>query len=64
MFALSDPDELKEAVERVDTELRQQYLIGYYPADGRLDGRYHAIRVVSAKRSLIVRARPGYVAEP
>ena len=31
MFVVQDPDELKEAVDHISTNLRHQYLIGYSP---------------------------------
>ena len=60
LFAVSDPEELKEAVHRVDLELRYQYLLGYYPGEDKFDGAFHEIRVETDKRRFNVRTRSGY----
>jgi Ca-activated chloride channel family protein len=42
LFVVQDPDEMKEAVSRISTELRHQYLIGYSPGLEHWDGRFRA----------------------
>jgi Ca-activated chloride channel family protein len=64
VFAVHDPDDLKEAVTALENELRFQYLIGYYPTRKRDDGQFHRIRVETHKRRHRVRARTGYYATP
>jgi VWFA-related protein len=64
VFAVHDPDDLKEAVNALENELRFQYLIGYYPTRKRDDGQFHRIRVETHKRRHRVRARTGYYATP
>jgi VWFA-related protein len=53
-------DDLDEAFDAINTELRSQYSISFRPTTPR-DGRYHEIEIVS-RRGLKVRARRGYFA--
>jgi VWFA-related protein len=53
--------DLDPATARIADELRQQYYLGY-PATGKKDGRWHAIRVEVRNHAYRVRARRGYVA--
>ncbi|MGE0132627.1 MAG: VWA domain-containing protein [Blastocatellales bacterium] len=55
-------DEISRAFSQVAGELRQQYLLGYYPANSRRDGRYRQIKVVVGRPEVNVRAREGYQA--
>ena len=48
------------AFREILSELREQYVLGYYPSNIRNDGRWHNVRV-SAKRSDSVRTRNGYI---
>ena len=63
-YAVHDPDELKEAVARIDEELRFQYLIGYKPTRSRWDGRYRSIQLETRKSRYVVSTRRGYYATP
>ena len=58
-----DARDLDPAVASIADELSQQYYLGY-PSPGYKDGRWHTIRVEVRDRSLMVRARKGYVATP
>jgi hypothetical protein len=50
-------------VERIVTELRQQYLIGFQPES--LDEKFHRIRVVmNGCTGCVARARAGFIASP
>jgi VWFA-related protein len=49
----------RAAFTAIADELRNQYLIGYY-STGKRDGKYHRIRLESARKDVEVRARPGY----
>jgi VWFA-related protein len=53
-------DDTRAAFAAIADELRNQYLLGYYPTTGRSDGKYHRIKVELARKTLQVRARPGY----
>ena len=48
----------RSAFSAIANELRNQYLIGYYSK--ARDGRFHKIKVESARRGIEVRTRPGY----
>jgi VWFA-related protein len=49
------------AFAKIAAELRTQYALGYYPPkEMARDGKYHKIKVTSARRDVAVRARPGY----
>jgi VWFA-related protein len=62
------PESLPEVdtiAHRVAEEIRNQYVIGYTPANDKLDGTYRRIQVsVKASGSPTVRTRPGYYATP
>ena len=58
---IHDSRDLHPATESIASELSQQYYLGY-PAPGKRDGRWHAIRVEVNNRAYRVRARRGYVA--
>ena len=53
-------EDTRAAFAAIADELRNQYLLGYYPTTGRRDGKYHRIKVELARKTLQVRARPGY----
>jgi hypothetical protein len=52
--------DLHVALSRIAQELRQQYLLGYYPSDNREDRGSRRIRVDVSRPNLKVRARPEY----
>ena len=51
---------LPDAFAKIAAELRTQYAIGYYPANKTRDGQYRKIKVTTTRKSVVVRARPGY----
>jgi VWFA-related protein len=53
--------DLDPATANIAAELSQQYYLGY-PASGKKDGKWHAIRVEAKNANYRVRARRGYVA--
>jgi Ca-activated chloride channel family protein len=53
--------ELEGAFRSILQELREQYVIGYYPSDVRKDGRWHDVRVDVQRSGVRVRTRDGYV---
>lgn len=55
-------DLVDEAAAQVVAELKQQYLLGYYPSNTRKDGAFRQIKVELADRSLRVRTKRGYYA--
>lgn len=59
----SDIPELRVAFLRIARELRQQYVLGFYPTRAQLDGRLHALLVQVSRRDASVRARSAYRAQ-
>jgi len=51
---------LPDAFAKIAAELRTQYAIGYYPTNKTRDGQYRKIKVTTTRKSVVVRARPGY----
>jgi VWFA-related protein len=58
----TDAMDLTTAVRTAEEDSANAYLLGYYPTEEMLDGRYHAITVKLANKSLAIRYRPGYLA--
>jgi VWFA-related protein len=58
--------DLPETVDRLANELRNQYILGYYPTNGENDGRYRRVRVSLASsnppKRLHIVWRHGYYA--
>jgi Ca-activated chloride channel family protein len=52
--------DIKEAFSRVAQELRQQYLLGYYPSNAAKSDAERKIAVRVARNGVRVRTRPGY----
>ena len=54
--------ELDNAFAQISADLAQQYILSYYPAPDKRDGKYHLIAVsVKAHPNTRVRARKGFV---
>jgi hypothetical protein len=51
---------LPDAFAKIAAELRTQYAIGYYPGNKKRDGQYRKIKVISTRKNVVVRSRPGY----
>lgn len=60
IFAVHDPDDLKEAVNLIDDELRFQYMIGYYPDSIAQPGEFRRLQLEGPHR-LAIRTRSGYL---
>ncbi len=52
--------DLRGALERIATELRQQYLLGYYPTNTNRNQANRKIKVTVLRDGYRVRARPAY----
>ena len=50
MIVIHSLNDLPGAVEKLSMQLRSEYLLGYYPADGQNDGKYHRLKVQVAER--------------
>ncbi len=53
---------LGESLELIGRNLDQQYTIGYKPIRDDLDGTYRQIKVVTSRKGVILRWKPGYFA--
>jgi len=64
-FVSGSPDDLDAIFGRIASELRTQYLLGYYSSNPLLDGRFRQIKVtIPSRQDLHVRVRQGYYAVP
>jgi Ca-activated chloride channel family protein len=54
-------EEIDDAFVEIMAELREQYVIGYYPSEDRADGSWHDVKVRVARTGLAVRTREGYL---
>jgi len=54
--------DLENAFTQIGADLAQQYILSYYPAADKRDGRYHQIIVrIKSKEATRVRARKGFL---
>jgi VWFA-related protein len=58
----NDEKKLKRAFRQIQDELRSQYMIGYTPTNGALDGKYRKIELKAIPPDLKIQARKGYFA--
>jgi Ca-activated chloride channel family protein len=56
--------QLKKTLGKVLEELRQQYLLGFYPDKAKLDGKLHMLRIEVSRPDLVVRGRSHYRSSP
>jgi Ca-activated chloride channel family protein len=65
-FPVDRIEDLSAVCARVDTELRNQYTLGYSPQSRPQDGRYHTVKVMldnsGDAKSMHMQYRPGYFA--
>ena len=54
--------QLADALQSIGRDLDEQYTIGYRPMRDALDGTYRNIKVVTTRRGLTLRWKPGYFA--
>jgi Ca-activated chloride channel homolog len=66
VVAVHNLNDLSDAVDKLSTQVRSQYVLGYYPAQSRNDGKFHQVKVLlsQAAGSLKLRTswRHGYFA--
>ena len=66
MFRVDDLSEMADIAEKISTELRNQYVIGYTPKDMHRDGKWRKVKVKLTPPQglppLTVHARTGYYA--
>ena len=53
-------NDLDAGLKRISDDLSSYYLLGYYSTNGKLDGRFHNIKVRVKRPGVDVRARKGY----
>jgi VWFA-related protein len=58
----NNTNNLRPAFERVETDLRNYYLLGYTPSNSSFDGKFRTIEVKVKRPSVNVAARKGYFA--
>jgi VWFA-related protein len=61
-FSVRNRNDLGAGLRRIGRESQAYYLLGYTPADRRLDGKFRRIGVRVAREGVQVRARKGYYA--
>jgi len=62
VYTPKSADDLDYAFAQIAADLAQQYILSYYPAQDKRDGKYHLIAVrVKTKPNARVRARKGFV---
>lgn len=54
-------EDAESAIDEILDELREQYVIGYYPSTGNRSGSWHKVDVRLARPGFEVRARDGYI---
>jgi Ca-activated chloride channel family protein len=59
-FPVDHLDDLPKVCDRIGNELRNQYLLGYMPANAARDGRYRKIKVVLANTESRPQLKPFY----
>ena len=58
---VGSPDEIRPVFIDILKELREQYVLGFYPNNRQNDGRWHKVKVGVAGEDVEVRAPRGYV---
>ena len=58
----NNTNNLRPAFERIETDIRNYYLIGYTPSNTNLDGRFRNIEVKLKRPNVTIAARKGYFA--
>ncbi len=61
IVTLNQIQDAEDAFRQILEELREQYVLGYYPTISRGDGTWHRVTVRVRRSGLLVRTRGGYV---
>jgi Ca-activated chloride channel family protein len=64
LFPVHGARDLDRAATSIQSELRFQYVIGFYPAGENRDGSFRVLRLATERDRLRVRTRRGYYATP
>jgi Ca-activated chloride channel family protein len=62
VVAVRNDKGLEKAFDEISTELRSQYVLGYYPSNTKRDGTFRKIKVEVSQPDTKVLARKGYYA--
>ena len=54
-------EEIERVFVQILQELREQYVLGYYPSERQNNGSWHRVRVKVKRRGVDVRTHEGYV---
>jgi len=63
-FLVAETNDLRPGLDRVVSDLRSYYEVGYVPPNPKADGRWRAISVKASRPGVVVRTRRGYYALP
>jgi len=63
-FLVAETNDLRPGLDRVVSDLRSYYEVGYVPPSTKADGRWHDISVKVSRPGVVVRTRRGYFASP
>ncbi len=61
ILRIDKASQLEGAFANILRELREQYVLGFYPTDRKKDGKWHQIKVDVQRPGIKVRVREGYV---
>lgn len=61
IFGVTSPNQIGPVFIGILEELREQYVLGYYPSNRRNDGRWHRVKVRVEAADVEIRAPRGYV---
>jgi VWFA-related protein len=60
VFQAETFENTRSAFATIAEEMRNLYMLAYYPLSNRGDGKYHKIKLEVTRKAVQVRARPGY----
>lgn len=63
-FSAERLENLVEALQTIGHDLSEQYTVSYKPRRDAMDGTYRSIKVVTTRRGVVLRWKPGYFATP
>lgn len=61
-FSVKNTNDMNRGFERIASETKSYYLVGYHPNNTKADGRFRKIEVKVGRKDVRVRARKGYFA--
>lgn len=61
VYFVKNVEGLKETYEKLERDLRSQYLVGYYAESTKSDGAYRAVEVKVKREGTVVRTIRGYI---